>query len=270
MPLLPNRPLSHRLPSGRIRQPERRACTQHAEVPATASCVRPLVVVNGRASGVGDAEHTPADLVALLREQSRAAEGAVTMTQAGFWEALRAAADEGRRLVLVGGDGSMHSAANAPLAQLALVPAGRANNVARALGIPVDSAAALEVAANAPARPLDALLVTTPERRLYAVEGVSAGFHAAARASYTGENSADPSQGARALAGAVRGYAPYRVSARVEDRELISAGRRRRRRPARRDPDRGARPRRSAAASRSAAAARTSRSGSPPRSCTPG
>ena len=226
MPLLPNRPLSHRLPSGRIRQPERRSCAQHAEVPATASCARPLVVVNGRASGVGDAERTAADLVALLGELGRAADGAVTMTEAGFWEAMRAAADEGRRLVLVGGDGSLHSAANAPLSrlpELALVPAGRANNVARALGIPVDRAAALEVAAHAPARPLDALLVTTPERSLYAVEGVSAGFHAAARASYTGENSADLSQGARALAGAVRGYAPFGVRARVEGRELGSS-----------------------------------------------
>jgi diacylglycerol kinase (ATP) len=134
-----------------------------------------------------------------------------------LWEALLTAGS--RRVVLVGGDGSLHSAANAPLEQLpelALVPAGRANNVARALGIPTDRLGAVAVAADAPARRLDALLVETPERRLYAVEAVSAGFHAAARAGYGGENSADLRQGVQALARAVVHYAPYEVRSRVD------------------------------------------------------
>jgi diacylglycerol kinase (ATP) len=182
-------------------------------------------VVNGRASGVGDAETTAAEVVAMLQEQGRAATGAVTLTEAGLWEALRAAAATGRRVVLVGGDGSLHSAANAPLSrlpELALVPAGRANNVARALAIPTGRGGAVAVAAHAPARPLDALLVQTPERRLYAVEAVSAGFQAAAREGYGGANSSDMRAGVRALVRAVREYAPYEVRGRVDHEQLSS------------------------------------------------
>jgi diacylglycerol kinase family enzyme len=195
-------------------------------LPRTASsAARLLVVVNSRASGVGDPERTAAELVALLQELGREADGAVTHTEAGLHEALRAGAAAGRRLVLVGGDGSLHAAANAPLDELpdlALIPAGRANNIARALGIPTDRAGAVAVAAHGAARALDALLVRTPERSLYAVEAVSAGFHAAARSTYTGENSSDLRQGVRALAAAVRGYAPYRLRALVDGQELAS------------------------------------------------
>jgi diacylglycerol kinase (ATP) len=182
-----------------------------------------LVVVNARASGVRDPERTAAELAAMLQERGRAAECVVTRTEAELWKALDAAGS--RRVVLVGGDGSIHSAANAPLPrlpELALVPAGRANNVARALGIPTDRWGAVEVAAEAPARRLDALLVQTPERRLYALEAVSAGFHASARAGYSGHNSADLWQGVRALARAVRRYQPYWVRGRVDHVRLES------------------------------------------------
>jgi diacylglycerol kinase family enzyme len=83
---------------------------------------------------------------------------------------------------------------------------------------------AIAVAAEAPARRLDALLVQTPERRLYAVEAVSAGFHAAARAGYTADNSADLRQGVRALARALLHYAPYEIQGRVDRVALSSAG----------------------------------------------
>jgi diacylglycerol kinase family enzyme len=79
------------------------------------------------------------------------------------------------------------------------------------------------VAASAPARALDALLVRTPGRSVYALEAVSAGFHAAARSTYTGENSSDLRQGVRALAAAVRDYSPYRLRALIDGRELATA-----------------------------------------------
>ena len=82
----------------------------------------------------------------------------------------------------------------------ALLPAGRANNIARALGIPVDWAAAARLAVHGRPAAVDALHVATPRRTLFAVEGVSAGFHAAARHRYTGDNSADLTAGVRALA----------------------------------------------------------------------
>ena len=184
-----------------------------------------LVVVNARASGVEDPERTGEELTAVLGELGASAGAAVTSTERGLWEALRAAAAAERRVVLVGGDGSLHAAANAPLTalpELAIVPAGRANNIARALRIPAERRRALQVAALADARPLDALLVRTPERSIYALEAVSVGFHAAARGAYEGDNSADLRQGLRALAAALRAYAPYRLRVRVDGVELAS------------------------------------------------
>ena len=174
-------------------------------------------MVNGRASGIEDPQALAEQLVAVLEELGSGADHVVTQSETELHEVLRSAAALGRRVVLVGGDGSLHAAANAPLGELpelALVPAGRANNVARALGIPTSRVGALTVAAQAPARPLDALRVTTPDRLLYAIEAVSAGFQAEARASYDADNSADLRQGLGALVRAVRRYAPYR--ARVE------------------------------------------------------
>jgi diacylglycerol kinase (ATP) len=161
----------------------------------------------------------------VLHELGVPASAAVTHSERALWEGLDAAAASGRRVALVGGDGSLHSAANAPLTalpELALVPSGRANNIARALGVPTGRLDALQVAAFARARWIDVLDVRTPQRSLYALEAVSAGFHAEARAGYAGENSADLLQGGRALARAVRHYEPYRIEARVDDAPLGS------------------------------------------------
>jgi diacylglycerol kinase family enzyme len=73
-----------------------------------------------------------------------------------------------------------------------------------------------------PARPLDALRVATPDRFVYALEAVSAGFQAEARAGYDADNSADLRQGLKALARAVRRFRPYRAAVRLEDAELHS------------------------------------------------
>jgi diacylglycerol kinase (ATP) len=153
--------------------------------------------------------------VSLLEELGARAEAVVTGSEQELWDVLRSAAASGQRVVLVGGDGTVHAAANAPLRrlpELALVPTGRANNVARALGIPTGRAAALTVAASAPARSIDALRVATADRFIYAVEAVSAGFQAEARSGYEAENSADLVQGLKALARAVRRYRPYAAS----------------------------------------------------------
>jgi len=182
--------------------------------------------VNGRASGIENPQRTADELVAVLEELGADAESAVTYSEQQLWDVLGFAAKSGWRVVLVGGDGTLHAAANAPLArlpELALVPAGRANNIARGLGIPTDRAKALSVAASAPARPLDALRVATPDRFIYALEAVSAGFQAEARADYRAENSADLRQGLRALARALRRYRPYSASVRVDGEAIRSS-----------------------------------------------
>jgi diacylglycerol kinase family enzyme len=176
--------------------------------------------VNGRASGVEDAERTVEELRAGLSELGSDAGAVVTQSEEELWHVLGFAAEHDVRVVLVGGDGTPHAAANAPLRRLpeiALVPAGRANNIARALGIPTSRGAALAVAAEMPARPLDALRVATPDRFVYALEAVSAGFQAEARAGYEADNSSDLRQGVRALVRAIRRFRPYSAALRVDD-----------------------------------------------------
>jgi membrane-associated protein len=206
--------------SGRARPPEVAAEAGTGDAPAL------LLVVNAHASGITDSERTAAEMVARLQELSANADAVITPTEDDFFEALRAAAATGRRAVLVGGDGSLHDAANAPidrLPELALVPAGRANNVARGLRIPVRRDDALVVAARAPAEPLDALHVQTPLGSVYAIEAVSGGFQAAARDGYTAENSGDLRQGIGLLTRALRNYTPYPMRVRFDDGELITA-----------------------------------------------
>jgi diacylglycerol kinase (ATP) len=161
----------------------------------------------------------------MLAERGVEAEALVTASEDDLFEALRCATATGRRLALVGGDGSLHAAANAALGrlpELALIPAGSANNVARALRIPTDRPGAVAVAAGLDIRPLDVLRVTTPERTLLAIEGVSAGFHAEARSGYEAENSSDVPEAIRAFARAFRAYSPYRIRAVVDGDELVA------------------------------------------------
>lgn len=185
-----------------------------------------LVAVNRKASGLEDPEKTGHELVAVLEQLGERADAVVTRSEQELWDVLRSAEKLDRRVVLVGGDGTVHAAANAPLRrlpELALVPTGRANNVARALGIPVSRGEALAVAAGAPAQPIDALRVATPDRFVYAVEAVSAGFQAEARSGYEAENSADLMQGLEALVRAVRRYRPYRASVELGGSRLRSS-----------------------------------------------
>lgn len=162
-----------------------------------------LLVANAKASGL---QANPG-LVDEAARALRAHGGRVELQLTSSLDELAAAlVPDGRRVVLMGGDGSLHAAANipGPKPELALVPAGKANNVATALGIPRDHAAAARIAATGAARPVDAIAVETRDgRRQLAVEGVSVGFHALARAEYRSENSADTLAGIKAGVGAL-------------------------------------------------------------------
>jgi diacylglycerol kinase family enzyme len=65
--------------------------------------------------------------------------------------------------------------------------------------------------------------VATPDRFVYALEAVSAGFQADARADYQAENSADLRQGLRALVRAIRRYRPYSAALRVDGKAIRSS-----------------------------------------------
>ena len=148
-----------------------------------------LLVANGNASGLSRRPSLVADSAQLLRSAGARVETRVTTTLEELDEALATAE---RRVVLLGGDGSVHAAANSHAeAELALIPAGGANNIARSLGLPVDAAAAARVAVEGPARSIDAIAVRTPGRRYLAIEGISVGFHAMARTQYSAKNSTD-------------------------------------------------------------------------------
>jgi diacylglycerol kinase (ATP) len=179
-------------------------------------------IVNAHASALGDPRRALTKIVALLEEVGARARGTITDSPEDLAAALRRA--DGRRVLLAGGDGSLHAVANVPgvadgavaLPELALLPAGRANNLAHGLEIPTAWRAAIRVAVYGEAKPLDALSVETPERSLVAVEGVSAGFHASARSLYDGENSGDMSAGVGAFARAFARFAPVRMGLDVD------------------------------------------------------
>ena len=181
-----------------------------------------VAVVNGSASGAGDPGALLDQVTAAISHAGARVEGVVTSSEEELGRVLAGA--EGRRVALVGGDGTLHAAVNQPieLPELAIIPSGRANNIARALGVPLDLRGAASVAANALACPLDVLAVDTPAGREWCVEGVSAGLQADARSRYTGENSGDVRGGAQAFAAALREFHPYEVALQADGAEAFS------------------------------------------------
>jgi diacylglycerol kinase family enzyme len=184
---------------------------------------RAIVAVNARASGLQDPEFVLDAIVAATDGTGVDVRGVVTEGE----DDLRAAIDaaEGGRLVLAGGDGSVHFALNAASApiEIGLVPMGRANNIARSLGLPRDVPRAARVAVTAPAKAVDVLRVETPERTLLGVEGVSAGLQAAARMRYESIDSGHLLEGVSAFAGALAAYEPWPLELEL-DGELAYQG----------------------------------------------
>lgn len=150
---------------------------------------RPLLLVaNGNASGLAGGAKLKAALRAL---RARGARVEPRLTHSPD-ELETTIAEADGRVVLLGGDGTLHAVANlpGPLPELALLPAGRANNIARSLNIPLELERAAALAVEGAARPIDAIDAQTETRRYRVVEGVSVGFHARARVKYRAENSA--------------------------------------------------------------------------------
>lgn len=177
-----------------------------------------LLVVNGHASGAVRAhrlEHAHSLLVGL----GAMVESVVTDEIDQLAEVI----DPERRLVVVGGDGSLHAVANlpGPRPEVALIPAGRANNIAHSLGIPTEPALAARLALEGRASPLDAISVEAGGRRHTALEGVSAGFLAMARSRYHAENSANGTEALRAAAAALAGFHAPALALEVDGRAMV-------------------------------------------------
>ena len=181
-----------------------------------------VLVANANASGLVRRPELVDDAARALRSFGARVESRLTASTGELADVLGAAE---RRVVLLGGDGSLHAAANAEAAkpELALLPAGRANNVARTLGVPTDLAAAARLAVEGRARTLDAIVARTSARRYLAVEGVSVGFHALARADYRAANSADTLAGVKAGIGALARFHPVTVALDVDGASEVTS-----------------------------------------------
>ena len=120
-----------------------------------------LVVTN---SAAGSAEEDAIDAALALLRGSAEVRIAATGSVAELAAVLRDR--DGRRVVAVGGDGSLHAAVQAlfdldaldPDEPLGLIPLGTGNDFARTVGIPLDPAAAAEVVLTGRPRPLDLAL----------------------------------------------------------------------------------------------------------------
>ena len=188
------------------REPLRRARTAGSSL---------LVVANANASGLGGKRETVDLAASLLRSFGARVETRWTASPAELDELV---SEEERRVVLVGGDGTLHAVANihGHKPEVALLPRGRANNIAHALGVPLDLKSAAQLAVEGRPRPLDGISVEAPELTMTAVEGVSVGFHAQARARYHGVNSADTAAGVAAALSAFAHFEPVSVALEVD------------------------------------------------------
>jgi diacylglycerol kinase (ATP) len=175
-----------------------------------------LLLANRNASGVASA---PEKLDAARRLLERAGGDVETRLTASVEEMEAVLAQAGdRRVALLGGDGTLHAVANtvAPRPELALLPAGGANNVAHSLGIPLDLPSAAAVAVNGAPRAVDGIAASSNGSRYLAVEGVSVGFLAVARSLYRARNSTDVRAAVRAGAAALRSFNPFCVHVESE------------------------------------------------------
>ena len=136
---------------------------------------RALALLNSQASTSG----TQVEWLQLFEES-----GGLVLTTSNATELSQAFVEAERqqrsRLIIVGGDGSISRVANelgcdTERFELALVPAGTGNDLARSLGIPIDDPAqAWNIALNGLARPIDMIAIGGTERRF--VNVATAGF----------------------------------------------------------------------------------------------
>jgi diacylglycerol kinase family enzyme len=196
-----------------------------APLPASRHANRPILVANGNASGL---DRAAVDRVkSALTTHCDSVEVRITFSVEELDDVARQARGEDRRLVVFGGDGSVHAAANLPctlagecgLPDLGLIPAGRANNIARTLGIPERLPEAARAALELPSRQIDLVQVRAGEASVHVVEGVSVGIHSRLRARYQACNSADTLEAVRVALGAPRDLGRARVSLRLDDGE---------------------------------------------------
>ena len=117
-----------------------------------------LLLANPTAAG-GRARRLLPSVLKLLRSKSATLESVEVATPDAVAMAAREAARAGyERILVAGGDGTVNIALNAlrgSQTALGVLPLGHGNDLARALGVPLDPRAAVEVLLSRPATPMD-------------------------------------------------------------------------------------------------------------------
>src|ERR1700754_4780437 len=123
--------------------------------------VDPLLGITHREAGTADEESLPAPLAVL---RARAAVEVAATSQPGELDGVLQRAGS-RRIVVAGGDGSLHAVVAAlyrrhelDRAVVGLLPMGTGNDFARSLGIPLDPEQAARVLLSGTVRPLDLIV----------------------------------------------------------------------------------------------------------------
>jgi diacylglycerol kinase (ATP) len=145
---------------------------------------RSFTLLVNAASGGGAAPGAVVPVARLLRDAGARVEVTYSPGPRAVHDLVSGAVARGDVVVSVGGDGMLSSLAG-PVSvlggTLGLLPAGRGNDFARALGLPEDPAAQARVLLEAEPRPVDLLAVTFPGRQERRVAGsVYAGVDARA------------------------------------------------------------------------------------------
>ncbi|MEV5094865.1 YegS/Rv2252/BmrU family lipid kinase [Streptomyces rochei] len=140
-------------------------------------------VVNPTAGGATSAAAL-LGVARLLREAGAGLETEYSRSLGHAREIARRAGEDGRVVLAVGGDGmagGIGGALSGTGATLGLVPAGRGNDFARALGLPTEPAALAEVLLRGEPRPVDTIEVTSAvHHRTVVLGSVYAGVDALA------------------------------------------------------------------------------------------
>ena len=180
-----------------------------------------VLVVNARArSGSGD---LPARAERALRAAGATVDVERTEDESAF--AAVCARAGARRVVLLGGDGTVHAAANTGVAaDFALLPGGMANNVARALRIPRDLDAAARLAVTGSPRGVDVIAASAGGVTRFVVEGLSIGLHAVARTQYRAANSDALLDGVRSAVWGIRRFSGATAELRLDGADAVSVG----------------------------------------------
>jgi diacylglycerol kinase (ATP) len=144
--------------------------------------VRAAVLLNPTA-GAADREA----LERLVRRRSQAKLRCPDGPEAMRGAVRRARADGAERIVVAGGDGTLHLAINALVdadgrdagVAFGLVPCGTGDDLARTLGLPKDLEDAIDVALTARPRRLDLVRLAAGADRTFAINAVAGGFSGA-------------------------------------------------------------------------------------------